>query len=187
MRKLFLTVAAAAAVLSAGLLTYRADAMTLGAPGAVRAAADGVGIVEQVRLICKHRWDGVYYRREVCREVYGGPVVVQEAPAVVVAPRPYYRPAPAPGFGIYISDMRVKRDIVPLQHLSNGLDLYSYRYLWSDQVYVGVMAQDVQAVRPDAVTRGPDGFLRVDYKRLGMRLQTIDEWKAAQGRQAAAH
>jgi hypothetical protein len=186
MRKLFLTLAATAAVLTAGALTHRADAMTLGDPAAVRAAADGIGLVEKTRLICKHWWDGVYYRRQVCREVYGGPVVVQEPPAIVVAPRPYYRPYGGPGVGVYISDMRVKRDIAPLQHLANGLELYSYRYLWSDQVYVGVMAQDVQAVRPDAVTRGADGLLRVDYKRLGMRLQTLEEWTSAQARQAAA-
>jgi hypothetical protein len=182
MRKLFLTLAAAAAVLSVGMLTHRADAMTLGAPAAVRTAADGIGLVDKARLVCRHWWDGVYYRRLVCREIYvEQPYIVAPAP-VIVAPRPYVRP----GIGVYISDMRVKHDIVPLQHLANGLELYSYRYLWSDQVYVGVMAQDVQAVRPDAVTQGADGLLRVDYKRLGMRLQTIEEWKAAQSRHAAA-
>jgi hypothetical protein len=188
MRKLFLTIAGAAVILAAGMLTYRADAMTLGAPAAVRAAADDVGLVDKARLVCRHWWDGVYYRRLVCREIYGGPVVVQEPPAVVVAPRPYYAPyyRPAPGFGIYISDIRVKRDIAPLQRLANGLELYSYRYLWSDQVYVGVMAQEVQAVRPDAVTHGADGLLRVDYKRLGLRLQTLEQWKAAHAREASA-
>ncbi len=182
MRKLFLTLAAAAAVLLVGVLAHRADAMTLGAPGAVRAAADRGGLVDEARLVCRHWWDGVYYRRLVCRDIFvEAPVVVAPAP-IIVAPRPWVRP----GVGVYISDIRVKHDIVPLQRLANGLELYSYRYLWSDQVYVGVMAQDVQAVRPDAVTRGPDGFLRVDYRRLGLRLQTIDEWKAAQARQAAA-
>lgn len=77
------------------------------------------------------------------------------------------------------SDMRLKRDIVRVSHLDNGLGLYRYRYLWSDQVYVGVMAQEVAAVRPDAVMRGTDGWLRVNYARLGMKLQTWDEWQAS--------
>jgi hypothetical protein len=39
------------------------------------------------------------------------------------------------------------------------------------------MAQDVAQLRPDAVLRGADGFLRVDYGRLGTRLMTRDEWQ----------
>src|SRR5258708_37967197 len=38
------------------------------------------------------------------------------------------------------SDRRLKRNIVPLARLESGLGLYRYRYVWSDQVYVGVMA-----------------------------------------------
>jgi hypothetical protein len=38
-------------------------------------------------------------------------------------------------------------------------------------------------VVPDAVLRGPEGFLRVNYTRLGLELQTWDEWVAStQGR-----
>ena len=188
MRKLFVTLAAAAAVLSAGLLTHPVDAMSLGA-SAARGAADRIGMVDNVRLVCTHWWDGEYHKRQVCREVYDEQPVVVAPPPLVVAPQPYYGgygPYVRPGIGVYISDIRVKHDIVPLQRLANGLELYSYRYLWSDQVYVGVMAQDVQALRPDAVTQGADGLLRVDYKRLGMRLQTLEEWTAAQNRQASA-
>jgi hypothetical protein len=41
------------------------------------------------------------------------------------------------------------------------------------------MAQEVAAVKPEAVRRGADGYLRVDYARLGLRLQTWDQWAAA--------
>ena len=34
---------------------------------------------------------------------------------------------------------------------------------------------------PDAVLLGPDGFLRVDYTKLGLRLMTWDEWEEAMG------
>jgi hypothetical protein len=76
------------------------------------------------------------------------------------------------------SDIRLKRDIEPIGQLANGLDLYRYRYLWSDQLYVGVMAQEVAAIEPAAVMRGADGYLRVNYARLGLRLQTWQEWQA---------
>ena len=84
-----------------------------------------------------------------------------------------------------VSDVRLKRDIELLGRLPDGIGLYSYRYVWSDQVYVGVMAQDVAVTRPDAVMKGSDGFLRVNYARLGIRLQTWDEWLAKSRRQAA--
>ena len=46
------------------------------------------------------------------------------------------------------SDIRLKRDVALVGRLDNGLGLYRYRYLWSDTVYVGVMAQEVALVRP---------------------------------------
>jgi len=75
---------------------------------------------------------------------------------------------------VMISDIRLKRDIAQVGELDSGINLYRYRYLWSDTTYVGAMAQEVAAVKPDAVLRGADGYLRVDYGRLGLRLQTWD-------------
>jgi hypothetical protein len=75
------------------------------------------------------------------------------------------------------SDIRLKRDIVRIARLDNGLGLYRFRYLNSDEIYVGVMAQEVALIRPDAVELLPDGYhLRVIYARLGMKLQTWEEW-----------
>jgi Chaperone of endosialidase len=89
---------------------------------------------------------------------------------------------PAP---VIVSDIRLKRDIALLERLPNGIGLYRYRYTWSDQVYVGVMAQEVAAVVPDAVMRAPDGYLRVNYARLGMHLRTWDDWVAGRQRDAS--
>jgi hypothetical protein len=78
-----------------------------------------------------------------------------------------------------VSDARLKRDITLVGRRDDGLGLYSYRYLWSDTVYVGVMAQEVALIRPDAVVRGAlDDYLRVDYSRLGLTLMTLPEWDA---------
>ena len=85
-------------------------------------------------------------------------------------------------FGL-LSHARLKRDIALVGRLANGLGLYRYRYLWSDTVYVGVMAQEVALLHPEAVVHGADGYLRVNYTRLGLKLMTLPEWKA---REAAA-
>jgi len=87
--------------------------------------------------------------------------------------------------GVCTSDIRLKRDIVLLARLDNGIGLYRYRYIWSDTIYVGVMAQEVAPIVPDAVILAEDGYFRVDYARLGMRLLTWDEWTAIQAEMAA--
>lgn len=76
----------------------------------------------------------------------------------------------------FVSDVRLKRDITPIAKLENGLRLYRYRYAWSDTLYVGVLAQEVLEVAPSAVLRGADGYLRVNYARLGLRMQLWEEW-----------
>jgi hypothetical protein len=77
------------------------------------------------------------------------------------------------------SDIRLKHDIVLLGHLDNGLGYYRFSYNGSDKAYVGVMAQEVQAVMPEAVVRGSDGYLRVYYDQLGIRMQTWESWVAS--------
>ena len=74
------------------------------------------------------------------------------------------------------SDIRLKHDTVLLGHLDNGLGFYRFRYNDSDKIYVGVMAQEVQRVRPDTVSQDRDGMLRVRYDLLGVKFQTYDEW-----------
>jgi hypothetical protein len=91
---------------------------------------------------------------------------------------------PPGGPGAAASDLRLKRDVVELTRLDNGLGLYRYRYVWSNQLYVGVMAQEVMGMFPEAVVRGPDGYLRVDYPLIGRRLMTWEEWLASPRRQA---
>jgi hypothetical protein len=68
--------------------------------------------------------------------------------------------------GAVLSDARVKRDVVRIGELRPGIGLYQFRYAWSEQVHVGVIAQEVERVVPDAVSAGADGYLRVDYGLL---------------------
>ena len=74
------------------------------------------------------------------------------------------------------SDMRLKHDIVLLGRLDDGLGYYRFVYNGGHTAYVGVMAQEVRTVAPEAVTRGPDGYMRVSYDRLGLPFETYDQW-----------
>jgi hypothetical protein len=77
------------------------------------------------------------------------------------------------------SDVALKHDITLLGRLDNGLGFYRFSYNGSDQAYVGVMAQEVQTIVPEAVVRGRDGYLMVFYDKLGLKLQTYERWIAA--------
>jgi hypothetical protein len=76
------------------------------------------------------------------------------------------------------SDIRLKHDIVLVGRLDNGIGLYRFSYNGSDKTYVGVMAQEVQTIFPEAVVRSRDGYLRVFYDKLGLKFQTYDQWIA---------
>jgi len=80
------------------------------------------------------------------------------------------------------SDIALKHDINLLGYLGNGLGFYRFSYNGSDKAYVGVMAQEVQTLRPDAVVRGSDGYLRVFYDKLGLEFMTYKQWIASGSR-----
>jgi hypothetical protein len=77
------------------------------------------------------------------------------------------------------SDMRLKHDIVLLGRLDDGLGYYRFVYNGGHTAYVGVMAQEVEGVVPEAVTRGADGYLRVSYDLLGLPFETYQQWVAS--------
>jgi hypothetical protein len=64
------------------------------------------------------------------------------------------------------SDRRLKRDIERAGSLPNGLPVYSYRYLWDDEPTLGVMADEVLHVKPEAVSVHPSGYMLVDYSMI---------------------
>jgi hypothetical protein len=80
------------------------------------------------------------------------------------------------------SDIALKHDIVLLGRLDNGIGFYRFDYNGSDKAYVGVIAQEVQTVMPQAVRRDRDGYLTVFYDKLGVTFQTYDHWIASGAR-----
>ena len=69
------------------------------------------------------------------------------------------------------SDRRLKKDVTRIAVHPAGFGIYGFKYLWSDTQYLGVIAQEVLEVMPEAVARGTDGFLRVDYAAIGMHME----------------
>lgn len=75
------------------------------------------------------------------------------------------------GFGgqlAALSDKRAKKDVEKVGQLK-GHGLYEYRYKGKHddgKRHIGVMAQEVEKMRPDAVSRRPDGLRQVDYGKL---------------------
>lgn len=64
------------------------------------------------------------------------------------------------------SDVRLKRDIKRIGALPSGIPIYFFRYHWSDDPHIGVMAHEAERVFPEAVVYDGDGFGMVDYSRI---------------------
>jgi len=66
------------------------------------------------------------------------------------------------------SDRRVKNDITPVGELDNGLTVYEFKYKWDNEtIHVGLMAQEVELVHPDAVVE-INGVKAVNYSKAVM-------------------
>jgi hypothetical protein len=73
------------------------------------------------------------------------------------------------GAAAIMSDIRTKENITQVYWLPNGLPVYTYEYKpeFKDEaghgVHIGVMAQDVEQVMPEAVITRADGIKMVNY------------------------
>jgi hypothetical protein len=63
------------------------------------------------------------------------------------------------------SDSRLKKIISKVGE-KNGIGWYLFKYLGSNAMYEGAIAQEVQKVKPEAVKQHANGFLMVDYAAL---------------------
>ena len=73
------------------------------------------------------------------------------------------------GAAAIMSDIRTKENIKAIGWLPNGLSVYEYEYKpeWKEEAgygkFIGVMAQEVEMVKPEAVFTRPDGYKMVNY------------------------
>lgn len=70
-----------------------------------------------------------------------------------------------PGFGSIFSDIRLKKNITRVGTRTDGLGVYEFEYVWGGGRQVGLMAQEVLGVYPDAVGES-GGYLTVDYSKV---------------------
>ena len=76
-----------------------------------------------------------------------------------------------------ISDRRLKEDIKFLhEDMNSGLNVYEFSYVGEpNRRFIGVMADEVEEVFPEAVHYGEDGYASVDYAAIGMRMIEVSE------------
>jgi hypothetical protein len=66
----------------------------------------------------------------------------------------------------FFSDSRLKEN-VEFAGKVNGINTYTYNYVWDNAVQTGVMAQELLETKyADAVDTHPSGYYRVNYSKL---------------------
>jgi hypothetical protein len=80
--------------------------------------------------------------------------------------------------GVTVSDIRAKGGVERVGEAGRDLPLYRFRYKGGSDEYIGVMAQDVLEVMPEAVSVGADGYYRVDYAKLGISMVRVEDGAA---------
>lgn len=71
--------------------------------------------------------------------------------------------------GVKFSDSRIKENIEPIG-TESGWPVYAFNYIGDAQRYIGVMAQDVEKMQPDAVME-INGIKAVDYSKIGVEFR----------------
>ena len=62
-----------------------------------------------------------------------------------------------------LSDARVKENITPVGRLDNGLTVYMFNFIGSKVPQIGLLAQEVALVKPEAVFEDENGYLWLRY------------------------
>jgi hypothetical protein len=65
--------------------------------------------------------------------------------------------------GGMFSDARIKENLRPVGQLYNGLTVYAFNFPGEDITRIGLVAQEVEQLMPEAVSEGAEGLLMVDY------------------------
>ena len=73
------------------------------------------------------------------------------------------------GGAAILSDRRLKRNIHYVGK-SNGHNIYEFEYIQDNkrQKHIGVMADEVIKIKPEAVVTMPDGYMAVNYAMIGV-------------------
>lgn len=77
------------------------------------------------------------------------------------------------GSSLFPSDERIKENIAKVGELNDGQNVYSYNYKGDRTPQIGLLAQEVERVRPDAVGEFAGGIKGVDYGKATERSRMI--------------
>ncbi|MBY5568346.1 tail fiber domain-containing protein [Rhizobium leguminosarum] len=69
----------------------------------------------------------------------------------------------------------MKTNIRRLGTSAEGIPVYAFRYIWGGPLFVGTMAQDLLAIRPEAVIETASGYYMVDYDKLDIAMISLPE------------
>lgn len=64
------------------------------------------------------------------------------------------------------SDPALKTDVVMVGRRDDGLGIYEFQYVWGGPRRVGLMADEVESLYPNAVSRDHAGYRLVDYSKV---------------------
>ena len=67
------------------------------------------------------------------------------------------------GLGALFSDEDLKENIIDVGRLYNGLKVYLFTYRGDTVPHIGLLAQEVVQVRPEAVSVEKNGYMKVNY------------------------
>lgn len=67
------------------------------------------------------------------------------------------------GLGSIFSDEDLKENIIEVGRLYNGLPIYLYTYKGDNIPHIGLLAQQVACVKPEAVFLDENGYMKVNY------------------------
>ena len=88
-----------------------------------------------------------------------------QSPAPVEDRSVYGAPGFESGMDDYYSDRRLKTNVRKINTRADGLNVYEFNYVWGGPKQIGLMAQEVREVYPDAVSER-DGYLMVNYAKV---------------------
>jgi hypothetical protein len=69
------------------------------------------------------------------------------------------------------SDARIKENLRPVGQLFNGLTVYAFNFPDEETTRIGLVAQEVEKLMPEAVSENEEGLLMVNY---GLATQSDD-------------
>lgn len=77
-------------------------------------------------------------------------------------------------FGNLFSDIRLKENITKTGVSKSGIPTYEFNYIGCTEKYSGAMAQDLLAIKPDAVSLDASGYYKVNYNDIDVDMHLIN-------------